>query len=125
MSAESAPRVPVFTLPKLIVWVVALVLFAYVLWLAISNVVSVVDSVTQFNEFVKKNGASTLQTSIPWVALVLDLLIAPAGFVVAWFASRRMDLTRTIVVHVAALCAVSALWFDIAQYVSSTVHLGS
>jgi hypothetical protein len=125
MTAAPVPARAPFTVWKLVVWVVAAVLFAYVLWLAISNFVGVTSTVTQYNDFVRKNGASGLASSVPWVALVLDVLIAPAGFVVAFFASRRMNLSRTAVVFVAALCAVAVLWFDIDQYVSATLHVGS
>ncbi|OIH96409.1 hypothetical protein [Curtobacterium sp. MCBA15_001] len=120
-----AERPRTVTTGKLVVWVVAALCLAYVTWQAVGNLVGVSQSVAAFNEFVRKNGGTGLETATPWPVLVLDVLIAPAGFVVAWFVSRRMDLVRTVVVFVAALCAVSALWFTLLQYVSSTLRIGS
>lgn len=113
------------TTGKLVVWVLAAICLAYVTWQAVGNLVGVSKSVADFNEFVRKNGGTGLQTATPWAALVIDVLIAPVAFVVAWLVSRRMDLVRTVVVFVAALCAVSALWFTLLQYVSSTLRIGS
>lgn len=110
---------------KAVVWVVAALCLAYVTWQAVGNLVGVAKSVADFNEFVRKNGGTGLETATPWTVLVIDVLIAPVGFVVAWLVSRRMDLLRTVVVFVAALCAVSALWFTLLQYVSSTLRIGS
>ncbi|MFJ3385760.1 MULTISPECIES: hypothetical protein [unclassified Curtobacterium] len=125
MSADVAERSRVVTVGKVVVWVVAAVCLAYVTWQAVGNLVGVTQSVSAFNEFVRKNGGSGLETSTPWPALVLDVAIAPAAFVAAWLVSRRMELVRTIVVFIAALCAVSALWFTLLQYVSSTLRIGS
>ncbi|ROP60474.1 MULTISPECIES: hypothetical protein [unclassified Curtobacterium] len=125
MSAAVSEQPRVFTVGKLVVWIVAAVCLAYVTWQAVGNLVGVTQSVSAFNEFVRKNGGSGLETSTPWPALVLDVAIAPAGFVAAWLVSRRMELVRTVVVFVAALCAVSALWFTLLQYVSSTLRIGS
>ncbi|ROS76446.1 hypothetical protein EDF24_2036 [Curtobacterium sp. PhB130] len=125
MSAAVSEQPRVFTVGKLAVWIVAAVCLAYVTWQAVGNLVGVTQSVSAFNEFVRKNGGSGLETSTPWPALVLDVAIAPAGFVAAWLVSRRMELVRTVVVFVAALCAVSALWFTLLQYVSSTLRIGS
>lgn len=113
------------TAGKVVVWVVAALCLAYVTWQAVGNLVGVSKSVSDFNEFVRKNGGTGLETATPWPVLVIDVLIAPVGFVVAWVVSRRMDLVRTVVVFAVALCAVSALWFTLLQYVSSTLRIGS
>lgn len=120
-----AERPRTVTTGKLVVWVVAALCLAYVTWQAVGNLIGVSQSVAAFNEFVRKNGGNGLETATPWPVLVLDVLIAPVGFVVAWIVSRRMDLVRTVVVFIAALCAVSALWFTLLQYVSSTLRIGS
>jgi ABC-type spermidine/putrescine transport system permease subunit I len=110
---------------KVVIWVIAGVVFAYMLWQAISNFVGVTDSVREFNDFVTKNNATSLKSSVPWVALVIDVLIAPVAFVVAWFVSRRFDVVRTAVTFLAALCAAGAVWFDVLEYVSATLRIGS
>lgn len=125
MSAAVSERPRTVTVGKAVVWGVAAVCLAYVTWQAVGNLVGVSNSVSDFNEFVRKNGGTGLETSTPWVVLVLDVLIAPAAFVAAWLVSRRMDLVRTVVVFAVALCAVSALWFTLLQYVSSTLRIGS
>lgn len=125
MSAVESVRPRTVSVGKVVVWVVAAVCLAYVTWQAVGNLVGVSQSVSAFNEFVRKNGGNGLETATPWPVLVIDVLIAPAAFVAAWIVSRRMDLVRTIVVFVAALCAVSALWFTLLQYVSSTLRIGS
>jgi hypothetical protein len=109
---------------RVAVWVVAAVLFAYVLWLAIGNVVGVTSTLSANNAFFRRNGGEGLQTPVPWTALVLDLLIAPVGYAVAWTVSRRMDLVRMVVVFLVALCAVATVWFDLLQYVAGTLHFG-
>lgn len=123
-SAGSSRRV-VVTVPKIAVWVVAAVLFVYVLWQAVGNLVGVSQQVAQFNAFVEANGGATLKSTVPWPVLVLDVAIAPIGYAVAWVTSRRMPVVRTVVVFLAALCAVSALWFTILQYVSATLRIGA
>ena len=126
MTAASTERRRVVATPgKVAVWVVAALCLAYVTWQAVGNLVGVSKSVADFNAFVHKNGGTGLETSTPWVALVVDVAIAPVAFVVAWVVSRRMDVVRTVVVFVAALCAVSALWFTLLQYVGSTLRIGS
>lgn len=126
MSAEVTDRPRVVTTPgKAVVWIVAALCLAYVTWQAVGNFVGVSKSVAEFNAFVRKNGGTGLETSTPWVALVIDVAIAPVAFVAAWVVSRRMDVVRTVVVFVAALCAVSALWFTLLQYVGSTLRIGA
>jgi ABC-type spermidine/putrescine transport system permease subunit I len=125
VTADLTERPRVVTPGKLVVWVVAALWLAVVTWMAVGNFVGVSRSVADFNAFVHKNGGTGLETSTPWVALVLDVAIAPVAFVVAWVVSRRMDLVRTVVVFVVALCAVSALWFTLLQYVGSTLRIGS
>ena len=120
---EVAERTGV-TLGKVTVWVVAAVFFGYVLWLAIGNFVGVTATLSANNAFLRRNGGDALQTSVPWVALVIDVLIAPVLYAVAWFIARRMDLVRTVVVFLAAACAVAALWFDVLQYVGTTLRVG-
>jgi len=117
----SARRV---TVGRVAVRVVAAALFASVLWLAIANMIGVTTTLTANNTFLRENGGAALQTAIPWPALVLDVLIAPVGYVVAWVVSRRMDLRRMLVVFLVAFAAVATLWFDILQYVSATLRVG-
>ncbi|MEK6310317.1 MULTISPECIES: hypothetical protein [Curtobacterium] len=126
MTADTAPS-PVRVLApwRIAIWVVAALLLAYVTWQAVGNFVGVSTPILRNNEFLAKNGATALQSSVPWAALVLDVAIAPVGFVVALVVSRRMPPLRTVVVFLTALCAVSALWFTLLQYVTSTTVIGS
>ncbi len=124
-TASGPTTVRVLTPWRIAVWVVAALLLAYVTWQAVGNFVGVSTRLQENNAFLAQNGAAALQSSVPWPALVLDVLIAPAGFVVALVVSRRMPVARTIVVFVTALCAVSALWFTLLQYVTSTLSIGS
>ncbi|PZF64499.1 hypothetical protein DEI81_06060 [Curtobacterium sp. MCBD17_013] len=123
-SSSAVPDTTGVTLGKVVVWVVAAVLFAYVLWQAIGNFVGVTTTLSANNAFLRRNGGDALQTSVPWVALVIDVAIAPVLYAVAWFVARRTDLVRTVVVFLAAFCAVAALWFDVLQYVSATLRVG-
>lgn len=123
MSAAVSERPRTVTVGKAVVWGVAAVCLAYVTWQAVGNMILIPQRFAEFNAFVKANGGAALQTPTPWAALVLDVLIAPAGFVTAWLISRRMDLVRTIVVFIAAFCAVSALWYTLLTYVNS-IRLG-
>ncbi|WP_144763797.1 hypothetical protein [Curtobacterium sp. 9128] len=125
MSGAVTERPRIVSPGKLVVWALAAVFLAFVTWQAVGNLVGVSKSVSDFNAFVRQNGGKGLETGTPWVALVVDVLIAPVAFVAAWLVSRRMDVVRTVVVFVAALCAVSALWFTLLQYVSSTLRIGS
>ncbi|WP_066516507.1 hypothetical protein [Curtobacterium ammoniigenes] len=109
---------------RLVIWIVSGVIFAYMLWQAIANFVGVTTSIAQFNAFVRANHATTLESAVPWVALVLDVLIAPVVWGAAWFVSRRFSPGRIAVVFVAALCAASVFWFDLLEYVTTTVHIG-
>ncbi|MFS0730905.1 hypothetical protein ABC270_12610 [Curtobacterium sp. 1P10AnD] len=126
MTADTAPAPARVLAPwRIAIWVVAALLLAYVTWQAVGNFVGVSTPILQNNEFLAKNGATALQSSVPWTALVLDVAIAPVGFVVALLVSRRMPPLRTVVVFLTALCAVSALWFTLLQYVTSTTVIGS
>lgn len=125
MTADTATPVRILTAWRVAVWGVAALLLAYVTLQAVGNFVGVSTPILQNNEFLAKNGAAALQSSVPWAALVLDVAIAPVGFVVAVVVSRRMPPLRTVVVFLAAFCAVSALWFTLLQYVTSTTVIGS
>ncbi|WP_148286238.1 MULTISPECIES: hypothetical protein [unclassified Curtobacterium] len=127
MSAPAPASTPARVLApwRIVVWVVAALLLAYVTTQAVGNFVGVSTPILANNEFLAKNGATALQSSVPWTALVLDVAIAPVGFVVALVVSRRMPPARTIVVFLTALCAVSALWFSLLQYVTTTTTIGS
>lgn len=125
MTAAAPATARVLAPWRIAIWVVAALLLAYVTWQAVGNFVGVSTPILQNNEFLAKNGATALQSSVPWTALVLDVAIAPVGFVVALVVSRRMPPLRTVVVFLTALCAVSALWFTLLQYVTSTTVIGS
>lgn len=122
--AAAGTRAPAPFVGRLVVWVVFGVVFAYMLWQAIANFVGVTTSIQQFNAFVRANHAEALATAVPWVALVIDVLIAPVMWGAAWFVSRRLGPGRSAVVFFAALCAAAVVWFDILEYVSTTVHIG-
>lgn len=106
-----------------IVWAVFGLLSAYVLWQSIGNLVSVVQSVHAFNDFVATNGGAALTRSVPWTWLVLDVLVAPLAFVLAWFLTRRLPLGRTVGVFFVAFAAAGVVWLDLQLYVPTLLNL--
>lgn len=117
-SARSASSVG-----RVVVLAVFGLLSAYVLWQSIGNLVTVVRSVHQFNDFVTSNGGAALARSVPWVWLVIDVLVAPAAFVVALVVTRRMTIGRMVGVFFVAFAAAGVVWLDLQLYVPSLLNL--
>jgi amino acid permease len=114
---------PAGIIGRAVVWAVFGLLSAYVLWQSIGNLVSVVQSVGQFNDFVTSNGGAALARSVPWAWLVLDVLVAPVAFAVACVVTRRMAIGRTVAVFFVAFAAAGVVWLDLQLYVPSLLNL--
>jgi hypothetical protein len=103
---------------RIIVWAVFAVLFAYMTVQAVGNLAQISKSVADFNAFLQStSGGSSLQSSVPWVWLVLDIAIAPVAFVVAVVLTRRASLPVMIAVFLVAFAAAGALWLDLQLFV--------
>ncbi|MDQ0540150.1 hypothetical protein [Curtobacterium sp. Arg-1] len=103
---------------KLVVWVVFAALFAYMTVQAVGNLTQINQRVDAFNAFLQTtSGGDSLQTSTPWLWLVLDILIAPVAFVAAIVITRRSSLPVTIAVFVVAFAGAGALWLDLQLFV--------
>ncbi|MFZ7088993.1 hypothetical protein [Curtobacterium sp. RRHDQ10] len=111
------------TTGRIVVRVVFGLLSAYVLWQSIGNLVTVVQNVHAFNAFVTGNGGATLARSVPWTWLVVDVLVAPVAYVVAWFVTRRTTLARMVGVFFVAFAAAGVVWLDLQLYVPSLLNL--
>ncbi|QQD75166.1 hypothetical protein I8920_09875 [Curtobacterium sp. YC1] len=103
---------------RVVVWVVFAVLFAYMTAQAVGNLAQIAQRVEAFNAFLETtSGGDSLQTSTPWLWLVLDILIAPVAFVVALVVTRRASLRVTLAVFVVAFAGAGALWLDLQLFV--------
>ncbi|WP_146247637.1 hypothetical protein [Curtobacterium sp. MCLR17_040] len=103
---------------KIVVWVVFAALFAYMTVQAVGNLTQINQRVDAFNAFLQTtSGGDSLQTSTPWLWLVLDILIAPVAFVAAIVITRRSSLRVTIAVFVVAFAGAGALWLDLQLFV--------
>jgi hypothetical protein len=103
---------------KIVVWAVFAILFAYMTVQAVGNLTQVSQRVDAFNAFLETtSGGDSLQTSTPWLWLVLDILIAPVAFVAAIIITRRASMRVTIAVFVVAFAGAGALWLDLQLFV--------
>lgn len=103
---------------KIVVWVVFAALFAYMTVQAVGNLTQINQRVDAFNAFLQTtSGGDSLQTSTPWLWLVLDILIAPVAFVAAIVITRRSSLPVTIAVFAVAFAGAGALWLDLQLFV--------
>ncbi|WP_420362387.1 hypothetical protein AABM26_12150 [Curtobacterium aetherium] len=103
---------------RIVVWAVAAVLLAYMTVQSVGNLVTVSQSVHEFNRFIETtSGGDSLRRAVPWVWLVLDIVIAPLAFAVAWWVTRRATLAVTAAVFLLAFAAAGALWLDLQLFV--------
>jgi hypothetical protein len=108
---------------RIVVWLVFAVLFAYMTVQAVGNMSQISQKVDEFNAFLSTtSGGDSLQSSTPWVWLVLDILIAPVAFVTALVITRRSTLAVTVAVFVVAFAAAGALWLDLQLFVPSLLQ---
>ncbi|WP_146244829.1 hypothetical protein [Curtobacterium sp. MCPF17_051] len=114
----TTPRNSAPVVAKIVVWVVFAALFAYMTVQAVGNLTQINQRVDAFNAFLETtSGGDSLQTSTPWLWLVLDILIAPVAFVAAIVITRRSSLPATIAVFVVAFAGAGALWLDLQLFV--------
>ncbi|MBD8702410.1 hypothetical protein SOM11_00140 [Frigoribacterium sp. CFBP9039] len=95
-------------------------LFAYDLFEAVTNLVSVPGQARYANnDFYAENGLDGLVASPPWFALIANVALPPAAFVAALVVVRRRPLPVVALVLLAGLAAVAALSLTITAYVQS------
>lgn len=82
--------------------------FAYDLFEAIANVIGVVGGVNHTNQISKNLGLPPAAT-IPWVILVVDILVAPVLYGVAFVIGRRRKLLEKAGFFLIALASSAAL----------------
>ncbi|PYY32039.1 hypothetical protein [Curtobacterium sp. MCBD17_030] len=127
MSAVERPaggsRTPGALAGRIVVWVFFAALFAYMTAQSVGNFVVITDKLQKFNEFVGSAGGASLQRSVPWVWLVLDVLIPPLAYAVGVWVTRRSTAVMTVAVLVVAFAAAGALWLTLQLYVPSLVEL--
>ncbi|MBF4616236.1 hypothetical protein [Curtobacterium sp. VKM Ac-1376] len=111
-------RLNASVLARVAVWVVFALLFGYMTVQAAGNLSQIAQRVEAFNAFLATtSGGDSLQTSTPWLWLVLDIVIAPVAFVAAVVITRRASLPVTLAVFVVAFAGAGALWLDLQLFV--------
>ncbi len=113
MSEVTAPR-RAYGIPSVIIAVVFGLFFAYDLFEAIANVIGVVGGVTHTNQISKDLGMAQAAT-IPWLILVVDILLAPVGYAIAFFTGRRKGVLVKAAIFLVALAAVAALSLSVEE----------
>jgi hypothetical protein len=103
---DAASQRPRYGIASTAIAVVFGLLFAYVLFSAISNVVGVTTQINDYNT--ARVNVDMARVPIPWVWLVIDLLLAPVFFGLALWAGRRRGLVERFVIFLLAFAAVSA-----------------
>lgn len=80
--------------------------YVYDLFEAISNVVGVTSQINLYNE--ARAVVKLASVPIPWVWLVIDVLLAPVVFVLAFIIGRRKPVLLTVLTFVIGLTLVAA-----------------
>ncbi len=80
--------------------------YVYDLFEAISNVVGVTSQITLYNE--ARAVVKLDPVPIPWVWLVIDVLLAPVVFVLAFVLGRRKTVLLKVLLFVIGLTLVAA-----------------
>jgi hypothetical protein len=80
--------------------------YVYDLFEAISNVVGVTSQINLYNE--ARAVVKLASVPIPWVWLVIDVLLAPVVFVLAFIIGRRKPVLLTVLIFVIGLTLVAA-----------------
>ncbi|MES2171016.1 MAG: hypothetical protein V4479_09910 [Actinomycetota bacterium] len=81
--------------------------FAYDLFEAISNVIEVVGGVNHTNSISKLLGLPL--ASIPWVVLIVDVLVPPVVYALAFVIGRRVGALSKAAIFLIALSVVAAI----------------
>jgi hypothetical protein len=108
---------------RVVVWVVFAALIVYMVVQSVGNTVTIAGRVDEFNSFVASAGGSGLQRSVPWVWLVLDIVVGPVAYAVAWWTTRRATVAVTAAVFLVAFAAAGALWLDLQLFVPRLIDL--
>lgn len=106
MTPADARSIRPRTVPVVVAIVFGLV-YAYDLWEAISNLVAVPQQLAAYNVFLIENDLTPVP--VPWAVLIVNLLLPPAAFVVAWWVGRRRPLLVQALLYLVGLCVVAAL----------------
>ena len=81
--------------------------YAYDLFEGISNIVGVTAQINSYNE--ARSVVKLDPVPIPWVWLIIDLLLAPVVYVIAFLLGRRNSVFTKIVIFVVGLTVVAAV----------------
>lgn len=98
-------------------------LYAYDVWTALQNLLSVPDLVTRNYDFYRANGLTGLIKPVPWVQLVVAVVAPIAAYAVAVRLSRGRVLWQRAVLFLVGWSAVSAIGASVAAYVSTRYGL--
>lgn len=82
-------------------------LYGYDLWEAVSNLVAVPAQLAGYNAFLIENGLTPFV--VPWPILIVNLLLPPVAFVLAWRVGRRRTLLVRALLYLLGLAVVAAL----------------
>lgn len=102
---------------RLVVLIVAAVIFAWSVWAAVGNLVQVPSQFDAYRDFVTKGGAPDLAKDTPWGALIAALIAPVVGYLIALRLGRRRGLVPRIVLFVVAYAGVCALTVSLTAYV--------
>ena len=102
-----------YGIPSAIIAIVFALFFAWDLFEAISNVIGVVNNVARNNEASATLGLA--QQGVPWLLLIVDLLVAPVFYGLAFLLGRRRDLFARAALLLIALAAVAAFTLSIEE----------
>ncbi len=90
--------------PGLAVAILFGLFYAYDLFEAIANLVGMATGLAD-------------KALVPWVALILGVVVPPAGFVVAWWLGRRRRVAVRVVIFLAGLAVTAAVSLSLESYV--------
>ncbi|HEY0260742.1 MAG TPA: hypothetical protein VGC18_12935 [Lacisediminihabitans sp.] len=85
--------------------------YVYELFAAISNVVGVSTQIGQYNA--ARVAVDLAPVATPWTWLVVDLLLAPVVYTIAFLLARRRTVFGTVLVFLVGLAVVSALTLSV------------
>ncbi len=85
--------------------------YAYDFFEAISNVVGVTAQINEYNAARGKVDLAPVPT--PWALLIVDLLLAPVAYALAFFLGRRNSVFTKILIFSVGLTVVAALTLSV------------
>lgn len=97
-----------------IVAIVFALFFAYDLFEAIANVIGVVGGINHTNQISKDLGLAHV-APIPWLILIVDILLAPVLYAIAFFIGRRRPTLVKAAIFLIALASVAALSLSVEE----------